>query len=154
MSPQSLDVTCYSIALLSQCFVAVIDCCIILCYGSEGSGPFACLSFRLYYLWDFIDIFLTCCRYAYCRNFICTDIRLEMLSLLYSSDIFFSERTVVLACCRTSILMDIRLVLLSFLYCPPVFTADVRSFAQPLFGYFSSPVLVVPDELASPGKVL
>jgi len=40
------------------------------------------------------------------------------------------------------------------LYCPLVFTADVPSFAQPLFFYFSSPVLVVQDELASPGKVL
>ena len=70
-------------------FVAVIDCCIILCYGSEGSGPFACLSIRLYFLCDFIDIFLTCCRFAYCRTFICTDIHFELLCLLYSSVIFF-----------------------------------------------------------------
>ena len=84
----------------------------------------------------FIDIFSTCCRFAYCRTFICTDIRFELVSLLFFvSDIFFTERTVVLACCRTSILTDIRLVLLSCLYYPVVHCGRAL-FAQPLFGYF------------------
>jgi len=70
-------------------FVAFIDCYIMLCYGSEGSGPFACSFICLYFLCDFIDIYLTCCRFAYCRIFICMDIRFELLCLLYSFVIFF-----------------------------------------------------------------
>ena len=93
------------------------DC--VLCYSSHWTLPVAVLCYYhcvsllfwlLYYfmLWVrgfgslclfnfssdlfvlFIDIFSTCCRFAYCRTFICTDIHFELVSaVFFLVDIFF-----------------------------------------------------------------
>jgi len=82
--------------------IAVFRCCYWLLFyfmlRVRGFGSLCLFNFSSDLFVLFIDIFSTCCRFAYCRTFICTDIHLELLSLLYLSVIFFSTN------CRFSML--------------------------------------------------
>jgi len=103
-----------------------------------------------------MSVFRCCFRLLYFYS-MGQRVRVPLSSRLYWLLVFyrhFPERVVVFRMLSYIYFNGHSFSFIVVLYCPLVSTADVRSFAQPLFYYFSSPVLVVRDELASPGKVL
>jgi len=133
----------YGVFLLSLLYVTTVtwlQFCVTCCSISFTMSVFHCY-FRLLYF----------CSMGQ-RVRVPLSLRLYWLLVFYRH---LSERAVVFRMLSYIYFNGHSFRVIVVLYCPLVSTADVCSFAQPLFFYLLLLLcLVVRDELASPGKVL